>query len=362
MTPMITEPPSPATTPLAEPGLRRSLEEFVRRRVPSAEVDDVVQTVLCDALASPARPTDPSELRRWLLGIARHKVADHHRRASREAATELPDLPVGPPPVEARELARWAEEQASSSRDAQQTLAWMAREGEGEKLESIAAEAQVPAARVRQRVSRMRRWMRERWRAELAAVAALALLALVLARLLRPADDPPEVAPLPEPPPIAPPAEVPPSRERLDRARALRAEALRACDEAAWRPCLDRLDEAARLDPAGDGAPDVAAARRRALGALRAPEETRPVAPAPETTAPAPSLRRNDTPDAKDTDTTTRDVGPSPQPTTTTRVAPPPAVPSTKVPASKPVRPTKSGLDLKKSSALDAADLSSSRK
>ncbi|KYF97187.1 hypothetical protein BE20_39520 [Sorangium cellulosum] len=246
---MTTEPSPPATNPLAEPGIRRALEEFVRRRVPSGEVDDVVQTVLCEALASPARPADPTELRRWLLGIARHKVADHHRRSFRETATELPDLPVGPPPVEARELARWAEEQAAANRDGRQTLSWMAREGEGEKLESIAAEEQVPAARVRQRVSRMRRWMRERWLAELAAAAALAILAIVIVRLLRSTRDLPEVAPLPEPPPSAPPVEAPPPLERLDpleRARSLRAEALRACDDAAWRRCLDQLDRRAR--------------------------------------------------------------------------------------------------------------------
>ncbi|XYI02864.1 RNA polymerase sigma factor [Sorangium sp. So ce1128] len=320
-TPMTTEHRSPATNPLAEPGIRRALEEFVRRRVPSGEVDDVVQTVLCDALASPARPADPTELRRWLLGIARHKVADHHRRSSREAATELPDLPVGPPPVEARELARWAEEQASATRDAQQTLAWMAREGEGEKLESIAAEEQVPAARVRQRVSRMRRWMRERWLAELAAVAALALLAIVVARLLRSTRDLPEVAPLPEPPPSAPPREAPietPSPldppgplDPRDRARLLRAEALRACDEAAWRRCLDQLDQADRLDPAGAGAPDVAAARKRALDALRAPTER----------APAPGPMRDGKDEKTDRDAT--DVSRAPQRQNPKKVAPP---------------------------------------
>ncbi|WP_437931695.1 sigma factor [Sorangium sp. So ce291] len=328
-TPMTTEHRSPATNPLAEPGIRRALEEFVRRRVPSGEVDDVVQTVLCDALASPARPADPTELRRWLLGVARHKVADHHRRSSREAATELPDLPVGPPPVEARELARWAEEQASATRDvqhAQQTLAWMAREGEGEKLESIAAEEQVPAARVRQRVSRMRRWMRERWLAELAAVAALALLAIVVVRLLRSTRDLPEVAPLPEPLPSAPPREAPSPRDPLDprdsldprdRARSLRAEALRACDEAAWRRCLDQLDEADRIDPAGRGAPDVAAARERALDALRTPTETTP--------APGPTL------DGKDekTDRDATDVSPAPQRQNQKKVAPPPSPKST---------------------------------
>ncbi|WP_437960640.1 sigma-70 family RNA polymerase sigma factor [Sorangium sp. So ce119] len=349
-TPMTTEHRTPAPNPLADPGTRRALEEFVRRRVPGGEVDDVVQTVLCDALASPARPADPAELRRWLLGIARHKVADHHRRASRETAAELPDLPVGPPPVEARELARWAEEQAAANRDAQQTLSWMAREGEGEKLESIAADEQVPAARVRQRVSRMRRWMRERWLAELAAVAALALLAIVVVRLLRSAKDLPEVAPLPEPPPREAPL------DRLDRARSLRAEALRACDEAAWRRCLDQLDEADRLDPAGRGALDVAAARERALDALRAPT---PTPPAPTTTsAPPLAPTQKSAPPLAPTPKSAPPLAPMPTPSATgpaeTRFQP-------KKPMPSGLKSMPSDLDLKnmkKSGATRKVDLS----
>ncbi|WP_437282363.1 sigma factor [Sorangium sp. So ce375] len=334
---MTTEDRTPATNPLAEPGLRRALEDFVRRRVPSGEVDDVVQTVLCDALAAPGRPADPTELRRWLLGIARHKVADHHRRSAREAATELPDLPVGPPPVEARELARWAEEQASASRDARQTLSWMAREGEGEKLESIAAEEQVPAARVRQRVSRMRRWMRERWMAELAAVAALAILAILVARLLRSTSDTPEMAPLPEPLPSAPPVAPPSPLDALDRARRLRAEALRACDEAAFRRCLDQLDEADRLDPAGSGAPEVAAARERAIDALRAPTD-KPPAPGPV----------NEKPEKKDQ----IDARPTPKPRP--KVAPSPAQkPTSAAPAEQMLKSRKAAPNSKSGGALD---------
>lgn len=259
---------STTTQALADPGLRRALEEFVRRRVRDTEVDDVVQTVLCDALAAPGRPGEPEELRRWLFGIARHKVADLHRRSSREVAAELPDLAVEPPPVEERELARWAERQAASSHEAKQTLAWMAREGEGEKLESIAAEEQVPAARVRQRVSRMRRWMKERWLAELAAVAALAILAIVLARLLRRSPELPELAPRPEPAPSAPLLDPPLPLDREREARPLRAEALRACDKAEWQRCLEGLDQAAKLDAAGDSAPEVVEARARARRAL----------------------------------------------------------------------------------------------
>jgi hypothetical protein len=43
--------------------VRRGLTALLRRRVPSQEVEDVAQTVLADALASPVIPTDPQELR-----------------------------------------------------------------------------------------------------------------------------------------------------------------------------------------------------------------------------------------------------------------------------------------------------------
>src|SRR5262245_44234503 len=116
--------------PLGDPALRQTLADFVRRRVPASDVDDVVQTVLVDALAAEGRPRDPGELRKWLLGIARHKVADLHRRAHREPPAELPEIEANPEPFEARELVQWAEQQAGPTGDAKQTLGWMAREGE----------------------------------------------------------------------------------------------------------------------------------------------------------------------------------------------------------------------------------------
>jgi DNA-directed RNA polymerase specialized sigma24 family protein len=291
---MPSEPTSPANDSLGDPALRRSLEDFVRRRVPASDVDDVVQTVLCDALAAQVRPSDPAELRRWLLGIARHKVVDHHRRSHREPPAELPDIEASPAPIEARELVRWAERTAGEEGDAQKTLAWMAREGEGEKLEAIAAEEKVPAARVRQRVSRMRRWMKERWAAELAAVAMLAALAVAAWWLLRKPQ--PVSRDNPEPQPSISPE--PPSP--LERARRMRADAFKACDRGAWRECLDGLDGARGLDPAGDRDAAVGAARARAEDGLRdAPQSTATAAP---TAVPAPSNEKLDWPDEEKKD------------------------------------------------------------
>jgi RNA polymerase sigma factor (sigma-70 family) len=272
---------------LADVEIRRFLTDFVKKRVPASDVDDVVQIVLCDALAAASPPEEREELRKWLIGIARHKVADFHRRTSREvivetAEPEVPAAPIDGPAggspdlspyesIEARSMVRWAEEQAASTREAKQTLDWMAREGEGEKLETIAAEAHLPAARVRQRVSRLRRWMKERWLAELAAVAALALLALLLWRALRDPKDRPEARPDPTPPPPVEGPQIEPSP--LERARALRADALEKCAREAWKPCLDGLDEARALDAVGDAAPEVQDARARADRALRQDQE-----------------------------------------------------------------------------------------
>jgi DNA-directed RNA polymerase specialized sigma24 family protein len=282
---MSTESPTaPKFSPLADPALRKQLEDFVRRRVPVADVDDVVQTVLCDALAARERPEGVEELRRWVLGIARHKVVDLHRRAHKEPPSELDDLEASPPPIEERGLVEWAERQAGSSREGQKTLGWMAREGEGEKLESIAAEEKVPAARVRKRVSRMRKWMKERWLAELAAVAAIAVLAFVVWRWL---SQPEEV---PEAKPEKPVPSATPELEQIERGRALRAEAMKRCDEAAWQPCLDGLDAAKALDPAGDASPEVGSARDQAARGLTPPPAPSSTPDDSKTAAPKSSL------------------------------------------------------------------------
>src|SRR5690606_24791075 len=239
--------------------LRSLLEGFVRRRVPPGEVDDVVQTILVDALEAPELPTDEASLRRWVVGIARHKGADFHRRKGRSQPVELNEQVAGDePPISAREWARWADRQTEGNPDDQRTLDWMAREGGGEKLAHIAEDEKLPATQVRQRVSRLRRRLRAQWKAELAAVALVVALALVAWRLLRePA--PQAVTPEPDPPPTtAPPRDPSP----LERAHELRRAAFAACDDGRWQACLDGLEEARQLDPAGDRDDAVQDARR----------------------------------------------------------------------------------------------------
>jgi DNA-directed RNA polymerase specialized sigma24 family protein len=315
-------PASPIATSaaaLGDPELRRFLRDYVKKRVGQDDVDDVVQTVLVDALASTRRPDDPAEIRKWLVGIARHKCADVHRRAGRErpAEEDLPEQPAPPPPMEERSLVRWAEEQAQSTREAGKTLGWMAREGEGDKLEHIAEEEALPAARVRQRVSRMRRFLKDRWLAEVALVAALGAMAFFLWRFLRREEGP--IVADPTPPKTAAPIEP----ERVLEGRRLREATLEVCRQDEHQRCLDDLDRARELDPAGDAVPDVQQARERAAAALREPA---PVQEPQQTKEPAPT--RTEAPPAPK-------QAPEPRPT--------PKAPPTQAPKPPPPSPKKGG-------------------
>lgn len=173
----------PGASHLGARDLRRNLTSMLERRLPREDVDDVAQTVLCDALQAERIPTDPVELRKWLAGIARHKVADFHRaRARTSARTDRLDddgapEPESPPaPLEAREVLANVVGETTTDRD-RETLGWLVREHAGDRLADIAKEAGLPSPVVRQRVSRLRRALRKRWSAALAFVLLLGGLA-----------------------------------------------------------------------------------------------------------------------------------------------------------------------------------------
>jgi hypothetical protein len=60
-----------------------------------------------------------------------------------------------------------------------------------------------------------------------------------------------------------------PRPTRHEAADLLRDEALDLCGKAAWVACKDKLDEAARLDPAGESEPRVQKARADIQSAAR---------------------------------------------------------------------------------------------
>ena len=234
------------------PDLRSALVAMVRKRVPESEVEDIVQATLADAIESPHAPKDSESLRRWIFGVAKNKVVDYHRRAGRETF-EMPEVAGKPAPHAEADLLRWAEKHLPPGDENKTTLDWMLREGEGEKLEWIAETEKVPAPRVRQRVSRLRRHLKSHWQKEVALLAALGVLVTILVLVLRDK----------EPEPIA--------NEDPARAEELRKFGIEKCLASDWKQCIEKLDEAKRLDPAGDTRPEVRQARENAKKALSLP-------------------------------------------------------------------------------------------
>jgi DNA-directed RNA polymerase specialized sigma24 family protein len=171
---------------LSDPALLGALGAHIRARVPASDADDVLQSVLADALAAEGAPDDEGAMRRWLYGVARNKVADFYRRAKREVPSDLVDDAAAPSSNRgADDLLRWAEAELPPGSDAKRTLEWMLREGAGEKLEAIAASEKLPAPRVRKRVSRMREHFRARWAAYVAALAAAGLAIFIVFYIFR---------------------------------------------------------------------------------------------------------------------------------------------------------------------------------
>jgi hypothetical protein len=104
-------------------------------------------------------------------------------------------------------------------------------------------------------------------------VFALAAAAVVLSLLFWKRDD--VVAFFaPHQEPIGPDREGPPrgpTPMQLEQARLLRSQALGDCEDEFWPECEDKLDRASKIDPAGETAPDVQAARKALADVKRAP-------------------------------------------------------------------------------------------
>ena len=260
-------------TRLANPALRASLSAFVRARVPGER-------------GGRHRPVRARRGAGGRAGSRRRRrgrrvgARDRPPQGGRLVPARAPRDAAGPAgdrdrrrgdsaPQSARDLLRWATRELPNGDENARTFEWMLREGAGEKLESIAADERLPAPRVRQRVSRLRKHYRARWAAALAALVLVAV-AVGLALRKRPRE---EIAPLPSPlvvpsvPLLPPPAPVPQATPE-ERAAELRRDAFEKCAAGLWQDCVDGLDGARRLDPAGDSAPAVqAAARGGAAGA-----------------------------------------------------------------------------------------------
>lgn len=154
---------------IANPATRSSLQAYVRRRGLGDSAEDLVQTVLCDALAVEAVPERHSELPRWLTGIARNKVVDERRRRARWKPAELGDEPEAPRSPEALDLLRRIARDVVEPEE-RRALDWLVREHEGDALYLIALDQALEPSTLRQRICRLRKSLRARYLAALVAL------------------------------------------------------------------------------------------------------------------------------------------------------------------------------------------------
>jgi len=276
----------PKAARLADPRLREGLLSYARRRLPPGEVEDLVQNTLTEALLAANVPSDESAFRRWVHGIARHKIADSYRRRARvPIPTPDADQRAAEATLSTGELSQWIESELPKTEEAQATLHWLLRESDGESLDEIARDLDLPAPRVRQRVSRLRRHFHARWLALGLAGLLLSIgVGLLIAGGKRAAIVPPSIAREPATP--------------LERARGLRENALLRCAAGAFGECIAELDQAKTLDPSGESASAIRIAREAAANPQKAAIPPSPVvspsgpAPDPKTAQKQPAPRK----------------------------------------------------------------------
>jgi DNA-directed RNA polymerase specialized sigma24 family protein len=169
---------------LGRPSTRSGLHAYIRRRGLADSAEDLVQTVLCDALAVQAIPSEETELRRFVAAIARNKVADEYRRRTRWKRAELPEQHDVPSP-EASDLLRRIDADVVEPRQ-REALDWVLREHAGDSLYEIAREQALEPDTLRQRICRLRKQLRARYLVPLALTLAAVFYVAAVPRWPRP--------------------------------------------------------------------------------------------------------------------------------------------------------------------------------
>jgi RNA polymerase sigma factor (sigma-70 family) len=278
---------NPPQHPLADPEFAKILRRIViRGGVPAKDADDYVQTVLYKTFRSAPQERDPERLRPLACKIADDEVIDYRRKRATErkynvGATDQSDVAgtLDSPTERAVE----AKQEMGCMRQvlAVDDVHPMASEiaeayALGHSPQQIGARLQLAPQTVSNILYKVRQAFGRRWDVEkitwvLAWMAVVVIGLPALVNHLHPKHD-----------------EADPQRDKQDApmvstmatgtapatpqelAAAVRKDALSQCAAGEYLDCLIGLNEAKKLDPAGDEAPEVREARRVANQALDA--------------------------------------------------------------------------------------------
>jgi DNA-binding CsgD family transcriptional regulator len=267
-------------------------KRLVRAGIPEQEREDFQQEVTKDLLYMADPPGDLEGCSKAAHDITRKKVAGARRQAYRRGETNVgpTDQADNHAQQDARELANGHHAQkiavvqeamsdgTMSERDAQM----LAMKREGHTDAQIAAKIGIAPQTVSNRIATVRKKVREKWQVRMTQLAALSLAVVVAILVWRRREEiasffrGPTPGPAPAPTQTAPPAPEP--SIPVARAAELRRQAAEACEQRDYKTCSDRLEEAAKLDPAGDKEPSVRELRHQVEDNVRfeRPNEAKP--------------------------------------------------------------------------------------
>jgi DNA-directed RNA polymerase specialized sigma24 family protein len=277
--PVLPPPPSDHAARVADARVKQALDRWIRGRVRAPDAPDMVQNVL-EALLVHAHPPDTVE---GLVGLGitmlRHDLVDHYRHRQTVGRVEAGPLDDDQRERVASAVPAEAWDGIDVQRRAHVVRHLVARgkltdgdvdlleRAEGEGYPAIAAELGITDNALRVRAHRKRAVLREGWARYVAyGLSGVAVFLVVVYAVNR---SPERVGRGRISPGTSVARPLPTPRERAAR---LRASASEACDHARWQDCLDRLDEALPLDPAGDHDPAIQDLRDLARGALQPPQ------------------------------------------------------------------------------------------
>jgi DNA-directed RNA polymerase specialized sigma24 family protein len=267
VTPWIDRMPRPSRTPdpfamLNDVGVVKPLRgKLLRLGVAFQDRGDAVAEVQARAIKSTHGKRLPATVEEWrnlCLTIAKRMIITDCRRQERRGRwhaglCEKPDDTTPPEPepwrrnpAEAAEYLRILKAQFEAGEMPEHGETILQRTADGETARRIGKDLGLSQRAVEKRLERMRKL----FSAKLASLGMLVMMLLVAIFFAMPMESVVS-RPLPQETP-----------------EMLRHEALEACDAAQWRECLDELDAAKSLDPAGDDAPEIRDARERAERAL----------------------------------------------------------------------------------------------
>jgi DNA-directed RNA polymerase specialized sigma24 family protein len=278
VSPRVPAPSSPATH-FASADVRTAIASALRRRhVGRSDLDDLTQEVLVKALALRESPTTLSEC----VALARKMASDlavdrmrqrrirsrfldgpcEHPDDTAAADTPASDLPET---IDVQRQLDFARRQLEAGVITVRQAAMFESEADDVPQRETARRLHIAYSTLRNELARGRRAMRESW----TAYAAMALFAIMgwLTYLL--GDRPHLTLEATDAPDLHLDHTVtPPEPTPEETAEALRRQALRACAAQQWYDCVETLDRAAEIDPAGDTKPWVHEARKKAMGHL----------------------------------------------------------------------------------------------